>query len=265
MAELLIASALLGMFVGLAAGLFGIGGGVLIVPVLSWLLSDSIPPQQILLVAIATSLASALFTSLSSVRSHHRLGNVIWQRVWRLAPALLVGSAAGAVLAEGLDKTYLKALFLGYLLYTSWHLLRSRNHVTKNARINPIWDGLVGILIGVLSALVGIGGGTMTVPYLVKTTLPMKNAVASSSACALPITLSGALSYMVLGWHQPQLPEFSLGYVYLPAFVGIVSTSLFTAPIGAKLANRLPAAKLKRYFAVLLLVMAAKLASEFWV
>lgn len=263
MTALLIYSALLGTLAGLSAGLFGIGGGVLIVPVLTWILAGLINSQQALLVAIATSLASALFTSLSSVRTHQRLGNVVWSRVWRLAPTLLIGSSAGAVVAEGLDKDWLKGLFIVYLLYTSWNMARPKAPVTQESKAKRLWDMPMGLLIGVLSALVGIGGGTMSVPYLLKNGLAMKNAVASSSACALPITLSGALSYIVLGWQHPQLPEFSLGYVYLPVFAGIVSTSLFTAPVGARLANRLPAAQLKRYFAVLLLVMAVKLASEY--
>ena len=119
----------------------------------------------------------------------------------------------------------------------------------------------MGFLIGSISAILGIGGGTITVPYLVSSGLQIKNAVATSSACALPIAISAAISYIVLGWHTENLPEGSFGYVYLPAFLGITTTSVFTAPIGARLAHRLPATKLKRYFALVLLFMAIKMAN----
>jgi uncharacterized membrane protein YfcA len=119
----------------------------------------------------------------------------------------------------------------------------------------------MGFLIGSISAILGIGGGTITVPYLVSSGLQIKNAVATSSACALPIAFSAAISYIVLGWHTANLPEGSFGYVYLPAFLGITTTSVFTAPIGARLAHRLPAIKLKRYFALVLLLMAIKMAN----
>jgi uncharacterized protein len=262
MSELLLYSALLGCAAGVSAGLFGIGGGVLIVPVLTWILAPLLDNRHALLIAIATSLASAFFTSLSSVRTHQRLGNVVWQRAVRLAPILLIGASLGAGVAQWLDKQWLKLLFVLYLLYTSWTLTRGRSAPTPDRQSRPFWDIPMGLLIGVLSALVGIGGGTMSVPYLLKNGLAMKNAVATSSACALPITLSAAVSYIWLGRHLTQMPPYSLGYIYLPAFVGIVSTSLFTAPWGARLASRLPALKLKRYFGLLLIVMAAKLAAE---
>ena len=120
-------------------------------------------------------------------------------------------------------------------------------------------DSLVGIVIGGLSAIVGIGGGTLSVPYLVSCQHSMKNAVAISSACGFPISVASTASYALLGWHAPQLPAWSLGYVYLPAFLGIVFVSILTAPLGAKLAHRLPAQRLRQYFSILLFVVAAKL------
>ena len=129
----------------------------------------------------------------------------------------------------------------------------------KNKRMGALALKASGIWVGFASVILGIGGGSLTVPLLAKHNTPMRNAVAVSSACGLPIALLGTISYAFLGWHKVGLPEGSVGYVYLPAFAGIVSSSMLSAPIGAKLANKLPAQQLKRYFSILLFVVAAKL------
>lgn len=261
MTEIFLASLLLGIVAGVSAGLFGIGGGALIVPVLSWLLAArQFNPEQIMLVAVATSLATALFTSAASVHTHHKLGNIDWRRAFRLSPSLLAGAVGGAVLAGYISAELLRWFFIAYLLYTSVQMAVPKLAAVAAHGGRQYLDYPMGLLIGVLSAILGIGGGTMTVPYLAGGGLPMKNAVATSSTCALPIALSAAASYVVLGWHAYNLPAGSLGYIYLPAFAGIVTTSIFTAPLGAKLAHRLPARRLKRYFAVVLLLIAIKMA-----
>ncbi|QPK63084.1 sulfite exporter TauE/SafE family protein [Methylomonas sp. LL1] len=261
MPEIFLASLLLGVFAGIAAGLFGIGGGALIVPVLVWLFqARQFNPEQIMLVAVATSLATAIFTSIASVRSHHKLGNTDWGRARHLAPSMLVGAGGGAVVAEQFSAEILRWFFVAYLLYTSVQMAIPRQAKASNHPTKQFLDYPMGLLIGVLSAILGIGGGTMTVPYLVSNGQIMKNAVATSSACAIPIALSAAASYALLGWRDSVLPAGSLGYVYLPAFAGIVLTSIFTAPLGAKLAHRLPAQRLKRYFAIVLLLIALKMA-----
>jgi uncharacterized protein len=261
MTEIFLASLLLGIIAGVCAGLFGIGGGALIVPVLSWLLAGQpFKPEQIMLIAVATSLATALFTSAASVRAHHKLGNVDWRRAFRLGPSLLLGAGGGAVLAEYLSAELLRWFFIAYLLYTSAQMVRPKATVSATPSPRLYLDYPMGLLIGVLSAILGIGGGTMSVPYLASGGLPMKNAVATSSTCSLPIAFSAAASYAALGWHGHDLPVGSLGYIYFPAFAGIVTTSIFTAPLGAKLAHRLPAQRLKRYFSVVLLLIAIKMA-----
>lgn len=261
MTEIFLASLLLGIVAGVSAGLFGIGGGALIVPVLSWLLAArQFNPEQIMLVAVATSLATALFTSAASVHTHHKLGNIDWRRAFRLSPSLLAGAVGGAVLAGYISAELLRWFFIAYLLYTSVQMAVPKLAAVAAHGGRQYLDYPMGLLIGVLSAILGIGGGTMTVPYLAGGGLPMKNAVATSSTCALPIALSAAASYVVLGWHGHDLPDGSFGYIYLPAFAGIVTTSIFTAPLGAKLAHRLPARRLKRYFAVVLLLIAIKMA-----
>lgn len=261
MIEIFLYSLLLGFVAGISAGLFGIGGGALIVPILSWLFAaQHFNPAQIMLIAVATSLATALFTSLSSVRTHHKLGNVDWRRAFRLGPSLLVGASGGAMLAEYLSTDLMRWFFVAYLLYTSVQMAIPKHAPTSARQARLYLDYPMGLLIGVLSAILGIGGGTMTVPYLASGGLLMKQAVATSSTCALPITLSAAISYVALGWHGHDLPVGSLGYIYLPAFAGIVMTSVFTAPLGAKLAHRLPAQRLRRYFAMVLLLIAIKMA-----
>lgn len=260
MLEIFLASLFLGTLVGISAGLFGIGGGVLSVPFLSWLLAaHQFNPQQIMIIAVATSLATALFTSASSARTHYYLGNIAWHRVYRLSPSLLLGAMTGAMLAEYISASMLRNLFIAYLLYTSLRLALAQNITTRQTQKHAWLDYSVGLLIGSISAMLGIGGGTMTVPYLAHNGLEIKNAVATSSTCALPITLSAAVSYVFLGWHDNALPIGSFGYVYMPAFFGIVLTSMLTAPIGAKLAHRLPAPRLKRYFSGVLLLIAVKM------
>lgn len=261
MIETFIASLLLGTLAGLSAGLFGIGGGVLIVPFLSWLFKiQHFQTHEIMLIAIATSLASAIFTSAASVRTHYQLGNIVWHRATHLGPSLLLGALGGAVLANYISAELLRGFFIAYLFYTSLRMVLPKNAAPASPQNPKYLDYPLGLLIGGMSALLGIGGGTMTVPYLAGSGLLMKNAVATSSVCALPITFSAAASYIFLGWHNDQLPAGSLGYIYLPAFLGIVTTSILTAPIGAKLAHRLPAQQLKRYFAVVLVLIALKMA-----
>lgn len=262
--EIFSASLLLGVFAGLSAGLFGIGGGALIVPLLSWLFTAHLfKPELVMLMAVATSLATAVFSSAASARAHHILGNIVWPRVCRLTPGLLIGSVSGTLLAKFVTAEQLRWFFIAYLLYTCQHMAFPGKGSHKSSHPGRRFlDYPVSLLIGSLSAIIGIGGGTMTVPYLMRGGLTIKNAVAISSACAVPIAVSGSLSYIVLGWHQLDLPDGSLGFVYGPAFLGIVSTSVFTAVIGARWANRLPAQRLKRYFALLLALLALKMATQ---
>ncbi|MCK9605082.1 MAG: sulfite exporter TauE/SafE family protein [Methylomonas sp.] len=260
MIEIFLASLLLGSIAGLSAGLFGIGGGVLVVPFLSWLFTaHQFESEQIMLMAVATALASALFTSAASVRTHFRLGNIIWPRALRLAPTLFAGAVCGATLAEYISAGVLRKVFIVYLLYTSLHMVLPKNTARMAGKLPAGFDYPIGLFVGSISAVLGIGGGSMNVPYLAHAGLPMKNAVATSSVCALPIAFSAAASYIFLGWQNAALPPDSFGYVYLPAFLGITVTGVFTAPIGAGLAHRLPARQLKRYFALILLLIALKM------
>jgi hypothetical protein len=254
------ASVLLGIAAGLTAGLFGIGGGLVIVPVLAVLFSgQGFPAELVMVMAVATSLATIIFTSISSVLAHHRLGSVLWDKVFGLGPGIIVGAAVGAVVADYISADVLRFIFVIFLVYVGVQMVFQLQPKPGEVKQSKSLDfGVTGV-IGLMSSILGIGGGTLIVPFLVYCQYSMRNAVAVASACGLPIAVAGTVSYAVLGWNALQLPEWSLGYIYVPSFLGIVLTSIYTAPIGAKLAHKLPAEKLKRYFSLLLFIMAAKL------
>lgn len=260
MIVIFLASILLGTVAGLMAGLFGIGGGLIIVPVLAMLFAaQGFPAELVMIMSVATSLATIIFTSISSVLAHHRLNSVLWDKVLALGPGIMVGAAIGAVVADHLSGGVLRFLFIIYLIGVGVQMALQLKPKPGQQQPSKTLDLGAAGLIGLLSSLLGIGGGSLTVPYLVHFQTPMRNAVAVASACGLPIAVVGTIGYALLGHDALQLPDWSLGYIYMPSFLGIVLTSMYTAPIGAKLAHKLPAEKLKRYFSLLLFVMAAKL------
>lgn len=260
MIEIILASILLGLVSGLLAGLFGIGGGLVIVPVLVFLFTaQGFPAELVMLMAVATSLATIILTAIASVWAHHRLGSVVWAKVFRLSPGIMTGAALGAVVAKHISAGTLRHILVVFLLYVALQMALQVKPKPEQVKQSRALDFLAAVIIGLLSSIVGIGGGTLTVPYLVHGQMLMRNAVAVASACGLPIAVAGTVSYAFLGWDALHLPEWSLGYVYLPAFLGTGFSSIATAPVGAKLVHKLPAAKLKRYFSLLLFVMAAKL------
>ncbi|MGR9053424.1 MAG: sulfite exporter TauE/SafE family protein, partial [Gammaproteobacteria bacterium] len=218
-------SLLAGALAGLLAGLFGIGGGVVLVPILALLFAaHGFPSENIMIMAVATSLATIVITSSASILAHHRLGSLVWRKVFRLAPGIMLGSALGAAAADSISADVLRHIFAAYLCWVGVQMALQIAPAEGSKRsANLDWPVAIGI--GILSALLGIGGGTLTVPYLVKCRYPMRNAVAISSACGLPIAVAGTVSYALLGRAQVGLPEGSLGYVYLPAFVGIIMFS----------------------------------------
>jgi uncharacterized membrane protein YfcA len=250
-----------GCLAGLLSGLFGIGGGAVLVPFLMWEFSQQHFPSGLpLIMAIATSLATIILTSLASAITHHRLGAVQWPTVIHLTPGILLGSLLGSVVADRLPVLALKSVFALFLLTVSTRMFIAAH--TQSAKPWRATRGLLlsaGTLIGALSSLVGIGGGSLTVPFLVKCQVSIRNAVAISSACGFPIATAGALAYWVLGWRIENLPSGSAGYIFVPAALGIVSTSLIFAPIGAKLAHRLPTGRLKKWFALMLFAIGLKL------
>ncbi len=250
----------LGAFAGVLAGLLGVGGGLVIVPVL-----DMIFRQQgfsnLLLVhlAIGTSLGTIVITSIASVRAHHKRGAVLWFAFWRLTPGIVLGAFLGAALADRLPSDNLRVVFGVFELLVALQLALNLKASPHRQLPGMPAMAVTGGLIGTISAVVGIGGGTMTVPFLVWCNVAMRKAVATYAACGLPIALAGAAGFVVTGWGHEGLPAWSSGYLYWPAFLGIVATSVLFAPLGARLAHRLPETGLRRFFALFLAVLGLRM------
>lgn len=250
---------LLGALAGVIAGLFGIGGGLLIVPVLIVTFElQGIPAAVLTHMAVATSLATIVVTSISSVRAHHGRRAVRWELFRPLGAGILLGALLGVNTAVQLPGPVLQLSIGIFVLLVAIQMALNLKPSAGDALPSKPELGAAGVGIGWASAIFGIGGGTLTVPYLNWRRIDMQQAVATSAACGLPIALMGAATNIWLGWGGQQLPAWSLGYVYLPAFAGIVVASYLTAPIGARLAHSLPQAKLKRIFALFLLAVSLR-------
>ena len=250
----------IGAFAGIIAGLLGVGGGIVVVPALVWVFAaQGFPQESIMHLALGTSLASIIFTSVSSSVAHHRRGAVDWAVVKSITPGILIGTFGGAFLAAKLSTGFLKGFFVVFLYYVSTQMLL--NIKPKAHRQIPGTPGMfgAGFGIGAVSSLVGIGGGTLSVPFMLWCNVAMHTAVGTSAAIGFPIALAGTVGYIVNGLGTPNLPSLTLGYVSLPALVGIAGVSFLTAPYGAKLAHKLPVATLKRCFALFILAMATRM------
>lgn len=247
---------LLGAAAGVLAGLFGVGGGLIIVPVLVFSFSSQgFAPEILTHLAVGTSLATIVFTSINSIREHHRRGAVQWHLVRWLTPGILAGVAIGGVTAALINGPVLQKIIGVFAICIALQL--ALNLTPKAARPQPKPPELMaaGGVIGWASAIFGIGGGSLTVPFLIWRSVVVQQAVATSAACGFPIALAGAVVFMVTGWHNSQLPALSVGFVYLPALLGIALTSVFFARFGAKLAHQLSPLLLKRLFALLLTIV----------
>lgn len=256
--SLILAFLVLGAGVGFAAGLLGIGGGMLTVPFITLLLAAKDFPQELIVhMAIATSLATIMFTSISSVRAHHKRGAVSWHIVKLLAPGILIGSWIGPWLGKQMNSSALAMFFGGFVaLSATQMLLDKKPAATRELPKAPGMFGAGGV-IGVLSGLVGAGGGFVSVPFMTWCNVKIHNAVATSAALGFPIALAGTLSNIYYGMSMPGLPPGSLGFIYLPALLVISLASVTTAPLGARTAHSLPVKSLKKIFALVLYGLAA--------
>ncbi len=259
MVEIILTLLGLGSIAGILAGLLGIGGGVVIVPILIWIFGsqEGLPQDQLMQFALGTSLATICFTSISSIRAHQKRGAIRWPIVLQMSPGVIVGTFLGSLIAARLSTGFLATFFALFLLLVSVQMALGAQPAPH--RKIPGWFGvgLSGLVIGVMSALVGIGGGTLTVPFLVWCNTPLRNAIATSSAGGLFIALAGTAGYAWSGWHA-SIP-LSSGYIYWPAVLGIVPTSLLFAPLGAKLAHTIPVGTLKKIFAGFLFIAGFKI------
>ena len=250
----------LGAFVGFFAGLLGVGGGGIMVPVLATMFAaQGFAPGHLVHLSLGTSMAAIVLTSLSSLRAHHAHGAVRWDIVRGITPGVLLGTFGGTFVASRVPSAPLAIFFACFMGYVALQMVL--NVKPKPSRELPGALGLAGVGggIGVVSALVAIGGGSLSVPFMTWCNVRMQNAIGTSAAIGLPIALAGAAGYLVNGWGASGLPAWSVGYVYVPALVAISLVSTFTAPLGARLAHRLPVATLKKIFAAVLVLLSAKM------
>ncbi|GAA0802023.1 sulfite exporter TauE/SafE family protein [Psychrobacter piscatorii] len=250
-----------GAFAGLSAGLFGVGGGMIIVPVLVWIFTVyAFPPEVITHLAIGTSLATIAVTSLSSLMAHNKRGGVRWE-VWRhMALGLVIGSLVGAGVADMIDGQMLQVIIGAGALMMALKMLFLSN---KEQLDRPLPHAGVqfgaGTGIGLASSIFGIGGGSLTVPFLNWSGLPMRQSVGTSAACGLPIALAGATGFAWFGQDVVNMPAGTIGFIHITGFLCISVASFAMAKVGAKLAHILPALTLKRAFGVLLLFAGGQL------
>jgi uncharacterized membrane protein YfcA len=253
---ILIDYALIGLLAGFFAGYLGIGGGLIVVPALTWLFSrDPATAQYAVHMAVATSLATMLVTSMSSIIAHHRRGAVLWPVAFSLTPGLIAGSVFGAFLAVILSSDMLAAAFGIYAGLAGIQLLTGREVKGEKPLPGRVGNGLTGLVIGSISSLVGIGGGSMTVPWLLWHGRTVQKAVATASACGYPIALAGTLTFILLGSGKSGF-ESALGFVHVPAFTGVVILSVVFAPIGAAAVHGSPPVLVRRIFGGFMLLVA---------
>ncbi|WP_432473245.1 sulfite exporter TauE/SafE family protein [Amphritea sp. HPY] len=261
--ELIISFVLLGSVVGFLAGLLGIGGGLVMVPVLTSLFVwQGFPLESVVHLALGTSMASIIVTSISSMRAHHKKGGVLWSVVKLIAPGIVVGAFIATFIAAKLSAVFLATFFACFLVYASAQMFLNKK--PKPSRSLPGAGGLfaAGSVIGSISALVSIGGGTLTVPFLSWHNVDVKKAIGTSAAIGLPISVAGTIGYLVNGWGVDIAGDYIFGYINLQAVILISIMSFLMAPVGAHVAHKLPVPILKKVFAVLLLGLAIKMISS---
>jgi uncharacterized membrane protein YfcA len=248
-----------GAVAGLLAGLFGIGGGMIIVPALVLAFeAQQVNPDVLTHLAVGTSLATIVFTSISSIRTHHQKGGVEWLTFRRVSVGIVIGAALGVATADQLSGALLQKVIGCFALLAAAQMAFQLSPKPSRELPGAFGLGLVGSFIGWASAIFGIGGGTLSVPYLTWCNVQVQKAVGTAAAIGFPIAIIAALTNVIVGWGKPGLPDYTTGYIYWPAFIGIVMTSVLFARQGAKLAHKLPPLVLKRIFACLLVVVGTR-------
>jgi len=245
-----------GALIGTGAGLLGIGGGLIAVPLLAFLFPyEGVPSDIVMHMAVGTTLCITIFTSLSSIRAHLHQGGVLTDVAKRMFVGLALGAIIGAAIADLLPSRVLQIIFGVFALVIAFKMGLNLKPKVQHCLPGKLGLFVVSLCLSVLCSLLGLAGGTVTVPFFNRCNVPMDNAVATSAVCTLPIAAAGGVSYLIAGLNETGLPHFSIGYVFLPALIGVASMSVLFAPIGAKLAHRLPAVTLKRIFAVFLVMV----------
>ena len=242
-----------GLLAGLLAGMFGIGGGLIVVPALSYLFALHDPDGGFRMhTAVGTSLASIVLTSPPAVRTHHKAGFVLWPTAAAMAPAMMIGSLLGAVAAAALTGATLRSLIGVFIILAAIYVFADRKPETSRPLPGAVRLSGAGSIIGLISALAGIGGGLLTTPFLLWHGRTIRDAIGTAAACTIPVALAGAVGFVAIGWADGNGLAFSTGYVYWPGVAGIASGSILGAIAGARLSHRTAAPVLHRMFAILL-------------
>lgn len=258
--EWVLSFLLLGLCVGFIAGLLGVGGGGVMVPILATIfLAQGVSVEKVMHLALGTSMASIIFTSISSMRAHNSNDAVMWKIVKSMGPGVLLGAFFATFFASKVESIYLAIFFSIFMAYVSLQMfLNKKPQPDKNISGNKEVF-FVGTGIGAVSALVSIGGGSLTVPYLVWRNTPIKKAVGTSAAIGLPISIAGTVGYLINGWSNSSPENHTVGFIYIPAVIFISLASSFSAPYGVKLAHYLPVPVLKKIFSLLLIMLSVKM------
>jgi uncharacterized membrane protein YfcA len=260
-----LAYAAAGAFVGLLSGLLGIGGGMTLVPILAALFdAQALAPDNSVHLALGTAMAAAVLTAGASVRAHHRRGAVDWPIAVQLAPGMVLGALLSSLASGWIPQRHLALAFALIVYLGATQLLLGRPAAASAAIPGRVVTLLVGLLIGVVCGLVSAGGAFLTVPWMLSRGVPMLTAIGTGAAIAIPVVFVGTIGYVATGWHAAGLPPYAFGFVYLPALLALVLASSLTASAGARLAHRLPVVVLRRIFAVLLYVLATRMAVHYW-
>lgn len=255
-----IAYALLGAFIGFFAGLLGVGGGGIMVPMLTTLfVAQGFPADKLVHLALGTSMAAIVMTSISSMRAHHRHGAVRWDIVRAITPGILAGTFGATFIASHVDSEPLAIFFACFMAYVSSQMLLNIKPKPSREVPGPLGLAGVGLGIGGVSALVAIGGGSLSVPFMTWCNVQVREAIGTSAAIGLPIALAGTVGYLVNGWNVQGMPPLTFGFIHLPALVLVSLASTLTVPFGARLAHSLPVATVKKIFAGLLILLCLKM------
>lgn len=262
---LLVAFLCLGLFTGFMAGLLGIGGGLVLVPSLVVLFSNAnlFETERLMHMALGTSMATIIFTSLASAIAHERFHNIEWQLVKNIGAGVLLGTWLGAFLAKMIPPQPLAIFYTAFVVFTAANMVMNLNAESRGSIPRPIWQGLAGGFIGALSAIVSIGGGSLIVPFLHYCGVPIKRAIGTSSAIGVAVAFGGTLGYVYNGWAE-STSAWEWGHVYVPALIVLLIASHLTAPLGALCTQKWPIKRIKQIFALLLVILAIRMLAEFF-
>ena len=251
---------LLGILVGFMAGLLGVGGGGIMVPIFVMLFTmQRFDTDEIMHLALGTSMATIIFTSFSSMRAHYKRNNVEVFMSVKIAAGVIIGTFLATFLASYLKGVYLALFFSAFMIFVAYKMFQKVHYYHNEKPHGVIGNILSGSFIGAISALVSIGGGSLSVPYLMHQNFDIKRAIGTSAAIGFPIAISGTLGYLINGWNHTNWDHWIVGYIYMPAVVLVALGSVFTAPIGVKYATKLPVDKLKKIFGILAVVLSLKM------